>query len=328
MTHEEFLQQHGGEMTPELAAQLLELGDMGDTGTQPDEGGEPNAAPVTDESTPGATDDNAGKPGANDEPEDPANAVVLAKDGKHTIPFEKLVEAREARKTAEAALAAANTELESLRAAAQERADAGIAPTTADKNLAIAEQAVEQGFDPGLFGDFSEEAIAKGVQTLVDQRVGAAVAKALEPYQAKQTEDATEQHFKAIFEKHPDADSLAESKELADWIASQPSFARAGYQAVLEQGTATEVVELFDTFKSSTGKTQPAAAVQDLKARAKAAVASAKPAVPASLSDIPGGTPGPASKFEALDQMNPAARVEALEAMSQADRERWFETQM
>lgn len=328
MTPDEFLQQHGGEMTPELAAQLLELGDMGDTGTQPDEGGEPNAAPVTDEGTPGATDDNAGKPDTNDEPEDPANAVVLAKDGKHTIPFEKLVEAREARKTAEAALAAANTELESLRAAAQERADAGIAPTTADKNLAIAEQAVEQGFDPGLFGDFSEEAIAKGVQTLVDQRVGAAVAKALEPYQAKQTEDATEQHFKTIFEKHPDADSLAESKELADWIASQPSFARAGYQAVLEQGTATEVVELFDTFKSSTGKTQPAAAAQDLKARAKAAVASAKPAVPASLSDIPGGTPGPASKFEALDQMNPAARVEALEAMSQADRERWFETQM
>lgn len=331
-TQDEFLQQHGADLTAEQAAQLLELSVTGDTGTQPDEGGEPDAAPgQNDDTSTDAKDDTGEGDQPDGDPElDPAKAVVLAKDGVHTIPYDKLVQAREGERTAKAALEAAQTELESLRAAAQERADAGQEPTQADANLAIAEQALEQGFDPGIFGDFSEEAIAKGVQSLVDARVEAKIAEALKPLQEQQKltteQEAIQAHWAAINAKHPDAESLFESKELADWIASQPSFIRKGYEAVMASGTASEGVELLDAYKSSTGKTQANAG--DLRAAAKAAAAKAQPAVPASLSDIPGGTPGPASKFEALAALEPMELAERLAQMSAKDREAWFEHQM
>lgn len=315
-TQDEFLQQYApdGNLTAEQAAQLIQLPE-GDTGV-PEKGGEPSATPEQNDEPEVVADDN--------EP-DPANTVILARDGVHTIGYDKLVEAREGEKAAKAALEAANAELESLRASAQQRADAGQAPTQADANLALAEQAIEQGFDPGIFGDFSEEAIAKGVQTLVDQRVEAALAKALKPIEAQQQQDVAQAHFAAIFERHPDAESIAESKELADWIAAQPSFARAGLEAVLKQGTASEVVEMLDAFKSSTGRTQPAT---DPKAAARAAVSKAQAPVPASLSDIPGGAAGPTSKFEAMQQMSDVELTNALMGMSEREREQWFNSQI
>ena len=117
------------------------------------------------------------------------------------------------------------------------------------------------------------------------------MSKTLEPIQRQQQTEATNAHYSAIYDKHPDADSIAESKELADWIESQPSFVQSGYRGVLESGTTSEVIELFDRFKAainradSNGAGEPSNA--DLKARAKAAVSAAPFAPPTSLSDIP-----------------------------------------
>lgn len=113
----EFIQALQGDLTPEQAAQLLELGELGDTGAMPDNGGAPDAS--TDAGDAGNAEGDAGtnqpnteaaaaagepaKPdaqegAAGDAEPDPANAVVLAKDGKHTIPYDKLVQAREGEK--------------------------------------------------------------------------------------------------------------------------------------------------------------------------------------------------------------------------------------
>ncbi|PTT39846.1 hypothetical protein DBR23_10080, partial [Acidovorax sp. HMWF018] len=108
-------------MTPEQAAQFLELVE-GDTGTTlPDAGGEPGATPADagTTTTPDAerqpsTNDGESTPAASNEP-DPANAVILAKDGKHTIPYSKLEEARRNEQTARAAAQAAQDELAALR---------------------------------------------------------------------------------------------------------------------------------------------------------------------------------------------------------------------
>lgn len=313
----EFIQQHDGNLTAEQAAQLLELAEQGDTGIPlPEQGGAPGSAPAIEQQTA-----NVPSTGNTAAPEpDPADAVILAKDGKHTIPYQKLVEAREGEQHWKAQATAAQQELEALRVQAQQRADAGVAPTAADQNLAIAEAALDQGADPDLFGDFSEEAIAKGVQTLVDQRVNAAVDARLKdvlaPYQQKQAEEASQSHYGAIYAAHPDADSIAESKELAEWIAAQPSFARAGYEAVLGNGSAQQVIELFDAFKAGAGRAQQQPAA-DARAVAKEAAARAKAPVPASLSDIPGGTAGPGSRFESLAQLAPADLSEAMEGWSQ-----------
>lgn len=309
----EFIQALQGDLTPEQAAQLLELGELGDTGAMPDNGGAPDAS--TDAGDAGNAEGDAGTnqpnteaaAAAGDAEPDPANAVVLAKDGKHTIPYDKLVQAREGEKHWKAQAEAAQRRLDDLEADRAARAEAGEAPTKTDNQVAAAQAAIDQGVDPGIFGDFSEEALAKGIATLVANQVEARVSKALEPLQAKQATDATKSHYEAIYQAHPDADSIAESKELADWIASQPSFVRSSYEQVFTKGSTTEVIELFDRFKQATGATQqPAAAATDpeaVKAAAKAAIANAPAATPASLTDFPGGRPAGLTKAEALAGM-------------------------
>ena len=338
----EFLQQHAqdGVMTPEQAAQFLELVE-GDTGTKlPDTSSVPSAAPAdaaasTDQAAELEPSTNNGEqlPPSAIEP-DPANTVILAKDGKHTIPYSKLEEARQAEQAARAAAKAAQDELAALRAQADQRAAAGIAPTAADNASALVAQALESGeVDPAIFGDFSEAAMAKGIATLIKQGF-TELRQEIAPLKQQQEVSAIEKHYAAIYQAHPDADSVAESQELDSWIASKPSFVRDAYRAVLDpqgQGTAAQVIELFDTFKKETGATQAAAAPApsvDPKAAAKAAIAAAQPAVPASLSDFPGGRAGASSRMEALDALSPADLAEALEAMPQAQRDLYLSRQM
>lgn len=338
----EFLQQHAqdGVMTPEQAAQFLELVE-GDTGTKlPDTSSVPSAAPAdaaasTDPAAELEPSKNNGEqlPPSAIEP-DPANTVILAKDGKHTIPFAKLEEARREVQTARAAAQAALDELAAIRAQAEQRAAAGVAPTAADNASAIVQQALETGdVDPAIFGDFSEGAMAKGIATLIQQGF-TSLRQELEPLKAQHQTSEVEKHYGAIYQAHPDADSIAESQELESWIASKPSFTQTAYRAVLDpqgKGTAQDVIELFSAFKKETGATQAAAAPAhsvDPKAAAKAAIAAAQPAVPASLSDFPGGRAGASSRMEALDALSPADLAEALEAMPQAQRDLYLSRQM
>lgn len=335
MNPNEFIQQHApnGEMTAEQAAQLLELADMGDTGEQTSETGSDTPAAAAAEAaqaTDGAqatddvsnTDDNA----ASVEAEDPAKSVIMAKDNVHTIPYQRLLDAREGKQAAEAReqealqkLQDAQKELEALREKAQQRVDAGMAPTDADKHLAAAEAAMDAGVDPELFGDFSPEALAKGVQALIAKSAPALLADLVKqqvaPLQQKQQMTEQEAHAQAIYAKHPDLDSIIESSELDAWIESQPGFARSAYRSVMEKGTAAEIIEFIDTYKEATGKTQAAAAAPasaSVQAAAKQAVEAAKPAVPVSLSDIPGGRAGPATGSEALANLGAVDMAEAL----------------
>lgn len=326
-TTQEFFQEHAqdGALTPERAAQLIQLA-QGDTDTPvvPETDGVPGAITATEP---------APQPAQTDP--DPANTVILAKDGKHTIGYEKLVEAREGERQAKARADALDSELQALKAQSQARADAGHAPTQADNVAAAAEAAIESGVDPEIFGDFSEAALANGIKTLLGREAAkltaqlrGELAQLVQPLQQKQVVDANDAHLQAIYAKHPDADSVAESQELTDWMAKQPSFARAGYEAVLQKGTTDEVIELLDAFKLSTGKTPSAAPPLDAKAAAKAIIAKLPTQPPASLSDIPGGTAGPASRYEALTKLSPMMLADAMADMSQEQRDAYLNRRM
>ena len=302
-TQAEFIQEHAvdGRLTDSQMAQLLELPE-GDTGTTP-ESSKPDAASVDKEAP-------AGEQVAENEP-DPAKVRLMAKDGVHTIEYQKLVDAREGEKHWKAQAETAQQQLAALQAQAQQRADAGQSATKTDTAVAVATAAIESGeVDPDIFGDFSEGALAKGIQKLVAMGVQAETAKlrgelasVVEPIQKKSAETALDAHYKTIYDAHPDADSVYQSKELADWIAKQPSFLQPGFKSVLSDGTAAQVVELFSTFKAATGATQPAGTKQSVSDAAKAAIANAKAAVPASLSDFPGSQAGPTDEVEAMRQM-------------------------
>ena len=309
-----------GALTPEQAAQALGMGE-GDTSSALENGGAPDATTATDDNGTTGGDDN-GKP----EAEDPAKAVVLARDGKHTIPYETLAKHREGEQHWKAQAEAAQQQLAQLHAQAQNRADTGAAPTKTDNMVAAAEAAIEAGADAGLFGDFSEEALAKGIEQLVEQKVAARVTAALEPLTTKQAKDAAASHYDAIYTKHPDADSIAQSTEFKAWVDAQPSAVRNAYWGLFDAktgGTAEEIVEVFDAFKgASTPKTAPTAAAN--KAAASAAVAGAKAEPPASLSSIPGGHAAGASVLDRTADMSGPEMLEATQGMSPAQIEAWL----
>ena len=327
-----------GALTPEQAAQAL-AGGEGDTSAELENGGAPDATPAKDDAAATNGDDNGkqadaantGKDAAaTTEAEDPAKSVVLARDGKHTIPYETLVKHREGEQHWKAQAEAAQQALATLQTQAQARADAGASPTKTDNMVATAEAAIEAGADAGIFGDFSEEALAKGIEKLVSQQVEARVNAALEPLTTKQAKDAATSHYDAIYTKHPDADSIAQSTEFKAWVDAQPSAVRNAYWGLFDAktgGTAQEIVEVFDAFKGATTPktTTPAAAT---KAAANAAVASTKSEPPASLSSIPGARAEGADVLDRTVDMSGPEMLAATAGMSPAALEAWLNRQM
>ena len=282
-----------GALTTEQTMRMLDLPE-GDT-------------PKGDSSVPDA-DDGKGTPAEVAKVEDKP-AVILAKDGVHTIPFEKLTEARAGEQHWKSVAEQAQAALEALKNAPA----ATQAPAKTEETQAPANQAS----DEVDFGDYSDEAIRKGVQKLVAIQTEAIrteleskLNKVVAPIQKSEAEKATEEHFKTIETAHPDFESVVVSKEMNDWIEKQPSFLRPGYRAVIEQGTAPQVVELLDAYKSSAGK--PAAAnrngnADSVAAAAQAAIAKAQAAPPSSLSEIPSGSMAHHDPAEAVMEMSTAS---------------------
>lgn len=230
--------------------------------------------------------------------------VILAKDGVHTIPFEKLTEAREAERVARATVADLQQQLDALKNAP--------AATVAE----MPEAAIE---DADVFGDFSEAAIAKGVETLVARKTAAIEAKlaaVLAPIQKQEAESATDSHFSSIEAKHPDVESVVPSQEFANWIDSQPSMARNALKSAIESGTAPEVIEVLDAYKAATGKPAPVSGKPSAVAAAQAAIAKAQAAPPMSLSEIPAGTNVAHDEASAMMEMSSIGLMNKFEGKS------------
>lgn len=312
-----------GELT---AAQMMELvqlpeGDIALASTASANGSVPAAASDAQTQEPTDTQSNT----TATAPTDAQAQVILAKDGVHTIPFEKLVEAREEGKHWKAQAQAAQDALAALQAQADARAEAGKAATATDKAVEAASAAIEAGADPDLFGDFSEEAIRAGVKKLVAEQaaslresIRAELQQELAPIkQAKQVDEA-EQARNLVLSKHPDAASIAESAELEQWVQSKPAFVRGAYQQVITGGTPAQVVELLDAFKA---ETKPATANAGAEAAAAKAIANAKTRSPSSLSDIPGGVAASTNPAEGLADASAQDLISKFEGLS--EKARW-----
>lgn len=221
--------------------------------------------------------------------------VILAKDGVHTIPFEKLTEAREAEKHWKTVAEQAQQQIEALKSAPAQAAPAEPAKTA----------------DSVDFGDYSDDAIKEGIKKTVALETAAIkaefeakLAAVVEPIQQQQQISAADEHFSTIYKAHPDVESVVESKQMNDWIESQPSFARSAIRNVIAQGSAADVVELLDTFKSSTAKLATTTVPTVAAAAAQAAIAKAQAAPPTSLSEIPAGSAAHTDTAEAMLDMS------------------------
>lgn len=283
-----------------------------------------------------STDDDTKQPAPVAAQDDEQPAPIASKSGDYTIPYEKLTEARAQRDAYKVQVEALQAQVASLSATqqanintaqadAQARADAGQAPTTQDANLATAATAIEQGVDVAIFGDFSEEDIAKGVATLVEQRAAAIVDErlkaALAPMREKEVKSARDEHFATIYGKHADADEVFESAEFKAWVNGQPSYARAAIENTMVNGNATQIVEVFDAFKGATGR---ATSVADKVDRA---IKSATQPVPSSLSDVPGAPAGiSVAERIAAASGNPTAMLSQMDGLTPAQLEKLMDS--
>jgi hypothetical protein len=235
---------------------------------------------------PAAEADDKGQSQATDEP------VVLARDGKNIIPFSELQKSRDAAAHWEQVAKDQQKLLDDLKAAQEADADTGKTDAQ-DEVLAKLKE------------DFPElaEMLGPVIQSMIDARVGQRVdalikeldttKQALAPLQETAEQTAEAKHYAAIREAHTDFDAIVESGKLDEWIAKQPSFTRDAYNGVLEKGTATQVIELFQAYKDANGIKPPEADAGDgaaaAAAAAKDAAAKTKAEPPLSLSDIPAG---------------------------------------
>lgn len=294
-----YFEAHPEELTDEIAEHLLlGLPVEGDTTSDEDEetGEEPAAGADEEPPQKDAT-----------EKEQP---VILAKDGKHTIPYEELESSRAESKRLAEQLREQQALIEQLKAAKAEDAKSGTTEATDE-----------------LIANLKEDypTLAEAVQKLIDMKVGEAVAsvsKELEPLKANARLSAEDAHFAAIRQEHEDFDSIIESGKLHDWVKGLPSYARPGAEAVMKGGSAADVISLLSDFKQATGKpdeveVQP---TTDTAAKAAKVIAKAKEAkaIPNSLSDVPSGGLPASDELGSLENMSDNALLGAFLSMDPA----------
>lgn len=328
----------GDEFTTQQLAQMFNTGMTGETkaadpvgSTEGEKGATPGAPAAGDVATSKQPDEGQARskePGvaAKEEGEqgfDPANTVILAKDRKHTIDFSHLEKAREQRDSFKAEAEEAKRQLAELQAQAQARAEAGKQPTQQDQLVQQAQEAIDKGIDPSIFGDYSEEALAKGfaelsrrtaeaVRAQVREEVLQEVRAEIAPLIKQSQQDAATAHVNTILQAHPDIASVLESTEFAEWMGKQPSYVQEAMAAVLDNGSAKQVVEVLDSYKASTQSSQKTSQAPSPQAAAQKVVDQLKTPVPNSPSEIPGGHSGPGTLAERLQAMSEVDLFNAL----------------
>lgn len=333
-TQAEYIQANAvnGEMTDEQMTAMLQLpvGDtpmaiMGEGGTT----AEP-ATPTqpTDPAEPGvpatpATDLALATPSTTIAPNEPAPApVLLAKDGVHTIPYSELEDSRATTRSLAEQLATATATLEALQKDS---------PAAAPASTPIAPTAPSSGDFEVDLGDLSEDAIKNGIKAAVAAGMAARTAELQQtvtdlqgrlasvqatPNQSAPVQPPVDPHFQAINQAHPDIESIVPSQEFAAWRDSQPAIQRRGIQAVVDGGTAAEVIEVMNAYKAAS-KIAPAhaGAAKTPQQLADEAIARASSPTPTSLSEIPGQA-GHHDATQALTDLSAVALMNRLSSQT------------
>jgi hypothetical protein len=96
------------------------------------------------------------------------------------------------------------------------------------------------------------------------------------------SEDATVRHNASILEAHPDWKTIYDSGALKTWIEAQPNYLQPRLNEVVADGSAREIIEMFDSYKRASGKGTKQTSTSAELAEAKKKKAAALEAVPAS----------------------------------------------
>ena len=173
-----------------------------------------------------------------------------------------------------AAAVAASKAPEAAPAPAAPAAPVPETPITIDQFLSDDDKKVLGDYDK----EWGEVSKAEGIRRRAEMQVLQAqtfreLEKVLAPIVQTLQKSQVTSHFATIRSAHADFDSVLPNVQA--WVAKQPTLYRPALERVLNQGTATEVVELVGAYKQAVGQT------------------GAVPAVPAS--SVPPATAAPAT---------------------------------
>lgn len=243
------------------------------------------------EETP-AADPAAEKPAEPDGAEEPAKDASPAKEETPKadpdatakaaeVAAKKAEKAEKDRKAAEDKKAADDAEQARLEAEKQKAVESAAKEVLSTEEQEAYQQALDVYPELGkVFEAYNRVMQAKldNVKAAYEQKltdmlsqVDTRVAPALDTAQSL----AQAEFNKAVTAAHADAFTLL--PEIETWIEAQPEFLRAGYNSVLDRGTAAQTIELFNIFKNATGKvSQGDTAAAEADAAKKAAEAAKK----------------------------------------------------
>jgi hypothetical protein len=129
------------------------------------------------------------------------------------------------------------------------------------------------------------KSVAERMATIVVDKRMAKVDELVDNQAAMQdtlSEDAIVRHNATILEAHPDWKTIYNSGALKTWIEAQPGYLQPRLNEVVDNGSARDIIEMFDSYKRASGKgTKPTSTSAEL-AEAKKKKAAAMEAVPAS----------------------------------------------
>ena len=223
-------------------------------------------------------------------------AVVLAKDGKHTIPFDELQKARDAAAFWQAQAEEAKQAIQQKREAFEQSQQVDL--KSLRKQLRDATLLDDEALIDDLESQIDAE-LVRVAQATAQQQFSAAMAAANEQAEQRAIASAAE----SLIAKYPALDHTkptANAEAIAVVQALSAMYANDRPRATALSDAVNKVASMF----GMDGNSQPELSDAAAKADKAIAAAKAKPKVPSSMASIPSAPTPPTDEMQAIGQMS------------------------
>ena len=224
-------------------------------------------------------------------------AVVLAKDGKHTIPFDELQKARDAAAFWQAQAEEAKQAIQQKREAFEQSQQVDL--KSLRKQLRDATLLNDEDLIDDLESQIDAE-LVRVAQATAQQQFSAAMAAANEQAEQRAITSTAE----SLIAKYPALDHTkptANAEAIAVVQALSAMYANDRPRAIALSDAVAKVAGMF----GMDGNSQPDLSDAAAKADKVIAAAKAKPKVPSSMASIPSAPTPPTDEMQAIGQMSP-----------------------
>ncbi len=258
---------------------------------------------------------------------------ILARDGKSTIPYSQLENARKLEKEARKKLEAANAELEALR---KQPDPPKVDPSSTPEPTPDPVEADAETPDFGGLRDEFPDAVIDAMEAT--HKVAVVKVQKLEAkIDRLEAADADVEAAEKADMDEQVRDAIDKNETLSDWEANNPEMWGKALKVDDFLRTQTDgewagssFADRFEKVVELTKAMEPAKqpssepTAEEIKARAEEKLREAGSAVPTSMSSIPGGSPPPQNEQENIEQTSEVQLAAKFEKMTQEQQDEYL----